>query len=109
MLQLPAIECDVFDGLRQGGINVLDVRCPAGGLSNIAYAKIKPNGGGDAKHALAIMLTCSKQGLPKIAMVFNQDVHISDDNRVAQCMAFRHMPYRDTLRHPPSNPMSLDP
>ena len=109
MLQLPAIESDLFAGLRQGGINVLDVRCPAGGLSNIAYAKIKPNGGGDAKQALAIMLTCSKQGLPKIAMVFDEDVDIWDDNRIAQCMAFRYMPDRDTIIIPQCNTMSTDP
>jgi 4-hydroxy-3-polyprenylbenzoate decarboxylase len=109
MVQLPAIECDVFEGLRQGGIDVIDVRCPAGGLSNIAYAKIKPNGGGDAKQALAIMLTCSKQGLPKIAMVFDEDVDIWDDNRIAQCMAFRYMPDRDTLIIPQCNTMSTDP
>ena len=83
MLQLPAIESDVFNGLQAGGIDVLDVRCPAPGLSNIAYAKIKPQGGGDAKQALAIMLTCSKQGLPKIAMVFDADVDIWDDERIA--------------------------
>ena len=62
MLQLPAIEADLFNGLKQGGIDVHEVRCPAGGLSNIAYAKIKPLGGGDSKQALGIMLTCSKQG-----------------------------------------------
>jgi 4-hydroxy-3-polyprenylbenzoate decarboxylase len=38
------------------------------------------------------MLTCSKQGLPKIAMVFDEDVDIWDDNRIAQAMAFRYMP-----------------
>jgi 4-hydroxy-3-polyprenylbenzoate decarboxylase len=109
MVQLPAIECDVFQGLRQAGINVLDVRCPAAGLSNIAYAQIKPNGGGDAKQALAIMLTCSKQGLPKIAMVFDEDVDIWDDDRAAQCMAFRYMPDRDTIIIPQCNTMSTDP
>jgi 2,5-furandicarboxylate decarboxylase 1 len=109
MLQLPAIESDLFNGLRLGGINVLDVRCPPAGLSNIAYARIKPQGGGDAKQALAIMLTCSKQGLPKIAMVFDEDVDIWDDNRIAQCMAFRYMPDRDTIIIPQCNTMSTDP
>ena len=71
MLQLPAIEADLFNGLKQGGIDVREVRCPLGGLSNIAYAKIHPLGAGDSKQALGIMLTCSKQGLPKIAMVFD--------------------------------------
>jgi 2,5-furandicarboxylate decarboxylase 1 len=109
MVQLPAIESDIFNGLLQGGIHVADVRCPAAGLSNIAYAKIKPQGGGDAKQALAIMLTCSKQGLPKMAMVFDEDVDIWDDSRIAQCMAFRYMPDRDTLIIPQCNTMSTDP
>ena len=109
MIQLPAIESDLFNGLQLGGINVLDVRCPPAGLSNIAYASIKPQGGGDAKQALAIMLTCSKQGLPKIAMVFDDDVDIWNDDRVAQCMAFRYMPDRDTLIIPQCNTMSTDP
>jgi 2,5-furandicarboxylate decarboxylase 1 len=109
MVQLPAIESDLFNGLQQAGINVIEVRCPPGGLSNIAYASIKPRGGGDAKQALAVMLTCSKQGLPKIAMVFDDDVDIWDDNRIAQCMAFRYMPDRDTLIIPKCNTMSTDP
>ena len=55
------------------------------------------------------MLTCSKQGLPKIAMVFDDDVDIWDDNRITQCMAFRYMPDRDTLIIPQCNTMSTDP
>ncbi len=109
MVQLPAIESDLFNALLQAGINVLDVRCPPAGLSNIAYARIKTSGGGDAKQALGIMLTCSKQGLPKIAMVFDDDVDIWDDNRIAQCMAFRYMPDRDTIMIPHCNTMSTDP
>jgi len=109
MIQLPAVESDLFNALAQGGIAVVDVRCPAAGLSNIAYAAIRPRGGGDAKQALAIMLTSSKQGLPKIAMVFNDDVDIWDDNRIAQCMAFRYMPDKDTLIIPQCNTMSTDP
>jgi len=109
MIQLPAVESDLFNALGQGGIDVVDVRCPAAGLSNIAYASIRPRGGGDAKQALAIMLTSSKQGLPKIAMVFNDDVDIWDDNRIAQCMAFRYMPDKDTIIIPQCNTMSTDP
>jgi 4-hydroxy-3-polyprenylbenzoate decarboxylase len=55
------------------------------------------------------MLTCSKQGLPKIAMVFDDDVDIWDDNRISQCMAFRYMPDRDTIIIPQCNTMSTDP
>jgi 4-hydroxy-3-polyprenylbenzoate decarboxylase len=109
MVQLPAVESDLFGALQAGGIHVLDVRCPAAGLSNIAYARIRPQGGGDAKQALAIMLTSSKQGLPKIAMVFDADVDIWDDNRIAQSMAFRYMPDRDTIIIPQCNTMSTDP
>lgn len=109
MLQLPAIEADLFGGLQMAGIDVVEVRAPAGGLSNIAYAKIRPRGAGDAKQALGIMLTCSKQALPKIAMVFNEDVDIWDDNAVLAAMAFRYMPHRDTVTIPAANTMTVDP
>ena len=109
MLQLPAIEADLFNGLKQGGIDVREVRCPLGGLSNIAYAKIHPLGAGDSKQALGIMLTCSKQGLPKIAMVFDTDVDIWDDQAVLAAQAYRYMPDRDTVRLDGLNTMTVDP
>lgn len=40
------------------------------------------------------MLTCSKQGLPKVAMVFDTDVDIWDDQAVLSAMAYRYMPDR---------------
>lgn len=109
MLQLPAVEADIFGALKFAGIDVKEVRCPLGGLSNIAYAKIKPNGGGDAKQALGIMLTCSKLALPKIAMVFDEDIDIWDDNAVQLAMAFRYMPHLDTVLLPGGNTMTVDP
>ena len=109
MLQLPAIEADLFTAMQMAGIDVVEVRAPLGGLSNIAYAKIRPRGAGDAKQALGIMLTCSKQALPKIAMVFNDDVDIWDENAIAANMAFRYMPHRDTIIIPECNTMTVDP
>ena len=55
------------------------------------------------------MLTCSKQGLPKIAMAFDDDVDIWDDDRIGQRMAFRYMPDRDTIIIPQCNTMTTDP
>lgn len=109
MLQLPAIEADLFGALKAAGIDVKEVRSPAGGLSNIAYAKINPLGAGDAKQALGLMLTCSKQGLPKVAMVFNDDVDIWDDQAILAAMAFRYMPDRDTVMISGCNTMTVDP
>ena len=109
MLQLPAIEADLYGGLRMAGIDVQEVRADAGGLSNIAYAKIRTVGAGDAKQALGVMLTCSKQGLPKIAMVFDEDIDIWDDNAVKFAMAFRYMPHLDTVMIPQCNTMTVDP
>lgn len=109
MLQLPAVEADLFGGLQMAGIDVVEVRAPNGGLSNVAYAKIRPRGAGDAKQALGVMLTCSKQALPKIAMVFNEDVDIWDDQAVLAAMAFRYMPHRDTVMINGSNTMTVDP
>jgi 2,5-furandicarboxylate decarboxylase 1 len=55
------------------------------------------------------MLTCSKQAIPKIAMVFNEDVDIWNDNAVLAAMAFRYMPDRDTVILPDCNTMTVDP
>ncbi|WP_437222320.1 UbiD family decarboxylase [Planctomicrobium sp. SH661] len=109
MLQLPGIEADLFGGLKLAGIEVLEVRAPLGGLSNIAYARIRTHGAGDAKQALGVMLTCSKQSLPKIAMVFDEDIDIWDDNAVQFAMAFRYMPHLDTVIIPQCNTMTVDP
>jgi 2,5-furandicarboxylate decarboxylase 1 len=109
MLQLPAIEADLLGSLKRAGIDVKEVRAPAGGLSNIAYAKIRPLGAGDPKQAPGIMLTCSKQGLPKVAMVFNEDVDIWDDQAILAAMAFRYMPDRDTVVINDCNTMTVDP
>jgi 4-hydroxy-3-polyprenylbenzoate decarboxylase len=109
MLQLPMIESDLYGGLAMAGIDVKEVRAPLGGLSNIAYAKINTRGAGDSKQALGVMLTCSKQGLPKIAMVFDEDVDIWDDNAVQFAMAFRYMPHLDTVTLPSGNTMTVDP
>lgn len=109
MLQLPAIESDMLLALRNAAIDVKQVRCPAGGLSNIAYAKIVPRSPGDAKQALAIMLTSSKQGLPKIAMVFDEDVDIWNDQAIQAAMAFRYMPHTDTVHINDCNTMTVDP
>lgn len=109
MLQLPSLEADLFYALQKAGIDVLQVRAPAGGLSNIAYAKIKTIGGGDAMQALAVMLSCSRLALPKIAMVFDDDVDIWNDQAILWAMAFRYMPHRDTLIIPSGNTMTVDP
>jgi 4-hydroxy-3-polyprenylbenzoate decarboxylase len=109
MIQLPAVEGDLFRGLKAAGIDVLEVRCPEGGLSQIAYAKIRTRAGGDAKQALAVMLTCSRQGLPKIAAVFDDDIDIWDDRRCLATMAFRFMPDRDVIIIPQCNTQGIDP
>lgn len=109
MVQLPAIEADLFNCLKNAGIDVLEVRSPASGLSNMAYAKIRTGGAGDAKQALGIMLTGSKQGLPKLAWVFDEDVDIWNDNEINWAMAFRFMPHRDTVIIPECNTMTVDP
>jgi 3-polyprenyl-4-hydroxybenzoate decarboxylase len=101
-VQLPTIESGLFNALQQGGITVLDVRSP--NPSNIVYAKIKPRGSDHIKQALANMLNGSKHGPLKVAMVFDNDVDIW----VAQCMAFRYIPDRDTCNATSTDPQIGD-
>lgn len=109
MALLPILEGEIFEALRRGGIDVIEVRADAGGLCQIVYARLRTRSGGDAKQSLAIMLTCSRQAMPKIAMVFDEDVNIWDDNAVKWAMAFRYLPDRDTLIIPQCNTIPLDP
>ena len=105
----PTVEADIYDALKRAGINVLDVFVPADGVHNIAYARIKTVGAGDAKQTLAIMLTCSRQWFPKIAYVFDDDINIFDEGRVKWAMASRFDPIKDTMILPEQNVLPLDP
>ncbi len=109
MLQLPAMEADLFGALKDAAIDVLEVRADAGGLSNIAYAKINKQGAGDGNQALAVMLGSSKMAIPKLAYVFDSDVDIWDDNQIKWAMAFRYDPVRDTTIMERMNTMTVDP
>jgi UbiD family decarboxylase len=103
------LEAELGQLLRQAGIRVRDVYLPPGGCSNIGYASIKPVGGGDAKQALALMLAGSRQWMPKIAYVFDDDIDIRDDERVAWALAWRYNPEKGTLLLPGQNMLPLDP
>lgn len=105
----PAIEGDLYLALQRAGILVQNVYLPPAGCSNIAYASIKTRGGGDAKQALALMLAGSRQWMPKIAYVFDEDVDIYNDERVKWAMAWRYNPEKGTMILPEQNMLPLDP
>ena len=109
MLQLPAIESDIYAGAQHGRH-----QCAGRAMSRPrpVQHRLRENQAAGRRRCQAgarIMLTCSKQGLPKIAMVFDDDVDIWNDERIAQSMAFRYMPDRDTIIIPQCNTMSTDP
>jgi 4-hydroxy-3-polyprenylbenzoate decarboxylase len=107
-LQL-AIEADLIVALRAAGIHVKDVYLPPAGCSNIGYASIHPVGGGDAMQALTLMLSGSRQWMPKLAYVFDEDVDIRNSERVQWALAWRFNPERDTMILPGQNMLPLDP
>jgi UbiD family decarboxylase len=105
----PAIEADLYAALKQAGILVQNVHLPPAGCSNIGYASIKTRAGGDAKQALAIMLAGSRQWMPKIAYVFDEDVDIYNDERVKWAQAWRFNPATGVVALPGQNMLPLDP
>jgi 4-hydroxy-3-polyprenylbenzoate decarboxylase len=104
-----AIEGELFEKLQRAGLVVRDVVAPAEGGGNVAYARIKAIGGGDAMQALSVMLTGCRQYMPKIAYVFDVEVDIYDDARVKWAQAWRYNPEKGTLIVPRQNTMPLDP
>jgi UbiD family decarboxylase len=104
-----AIEGELYEKLQLAGILVQDVVAPAEGGGNVAYARIRAVGGGDAMQTLGIMLTGCRQYMPKIAYVFDEDIDIYDDARVKWAQAWRYNPGRGTLLIQGQNTMPLDP
>src|SRR5208283_5045266 len=105
---LAACASDLTRGLKEAGLDVLDVRA-AGPAGEIAYAKIRAHTGGDSKQALYVMLTCSRQTLPKIAMVFDEDVDIWNDAQILQAQSFRFDAARDAIIVPGQPGIGIDP
>ena len=105
----PAVEGDVYAALQSANILVKDVYLPPAGCSNIGYVSIKVRSGGDAKQALAVMLSSSRQWMPKIAYVFDEDVDIYDDERVKWALAWRFKPDTATVMLEGQNTLPLDP
>ena len=95
---LALVPSDLTRALKEAGIDVLDVRA-TGPSVQTAYAKIRAHTGGDSKQALYVMLTCSRQTLPKIAMVFDEDVDIWNDAQLLQAQAYRFDAASDVLGH----------
>jgi UbiD family decarboxylase len=104
-----AVEGETYMELKHAGIHVLDVHVPAASCSNIAYARIRQVSGGDSKQALATMLAATRQWMPKLAYVFDEDVDIFDDDRVKWAQAYRYNPGTDTILLPGQNVIALDP
>ncbi len=105
----PAIEGDLYNALTKAGILVQNVYLPPGGCSNIGYVSIKTRSGGDAKQALAVMLSGSRQWMPKTAWVFDDDVDIYNDERVKWAQAWRFNPATGIMLLPGQNMLPLDP
>ena len=85
---LAGCEAALTGGLKAAGLDVLEVRAD-GPMGEVAYAKIRAHSGGDSRQALYVMLTCSGQTIPKVAMVFDEDVDIWNDAQIRQAQAFR--------------------
>ena len=105
----PAIEGDLYNALYKAGVLVQNVFLPPGGCSNIGYVCIKTRSGGDSKQALAIMLAGSRQWMPKLAYVFDEDIDIYDDERVKWAQAWRLNPATGIMILPGQNMLPLDP
>lgn len=109
MMNNITIEKDIYSALALAKLRVKHVYLPPDGWANIAYASIEARGGGDANQALAIMLTTSRQQMPKIAYVFDADIDIFNPAQVQWAFATRYRPDTGTLSLPKQNMLSLDP
>jgi 4-hydroxy-3-polyprenylbenzoate decarboxylase len=105
----PIIELDIYQALRQAGIDVRAVRLHPGSSGMWATTSIKPLSKGDSKNALAIMLSASRQAFPKYAVVVNDDIDIYDDERVYWAMTWRTQANQDVMILNDMKAVPLDP
>ena len=105
----PACEGELFQMLQRAGIQVHEVYMPPASGPAVAYASITPVSGGDSKQTVAAILSASRQQLPKIAYVFDEDIDLYDDEQVKWAQAWRYNPGLDTVLIPGQNMNILDP
>jgi 4-hydroxy-3-polyprenylbenzoate decarboxylase len=105
----PIIELDLHRALRQAGIDVRAVRIVPAAACNWAVASIKPLAKGDGKNALALMLSASRQAMPKFAVVVDEDIDIFDDEQLYWAMTWRSQPAEDVLILEGMKAVPLDP
>ncbi|MEM2095419.1 MAG: UbiD family decarboxylase [Candidatus Caldarchaeum sp.] len=108
-LLFPIIEMELQRSLKQAGIEVRGVRLHPGGCGMWAVASIKPRAKGDAKTALYLLLTSSRQSFPKYAVVVDEDIDIYDDEAVIWAMTFRAQPSEDVIILQDLKAIPLDP
>lgn len=109
MMNNVTIEKDIFAALNAAKVSVKHVYLPPASWSNIALVSITPKGGGDANQTLAITLTTSRQWMPKIAYVFDDDIDIFNPEEVQWAIACRLKPDTGTMMLPKQNMLTLDP
>jgi len=105
----PMIELDLTAALEQAGLDVRAMRALPASSGMWAVASIKPISKGDAKNALALMLSASKQAFPKYAVVVDEDVDIFDDEQVYWAMTWRAQPDLDVMILRDMKAVPLDP
>jgi len=105
----PIIELDIYKALRTAGIDVVAVRIVAAGTCNWGVASIRPRTKGDARTALALMLSAPRQSMPKFAVVVDDDIDIYDDEQLYWAMTWRSQPHEDTMILTDMKAVPLDP
>lgn len=108
-VMFPIIELDIYQALRQAGIDVRAVRLHPGSGGMWSTVSIKPLAKGDSKNALAIALAASRQAFPKYAVVVDEDIDIYDDERVYWAMTWRTQPHEDVMILKDMKAVPLDP
>jgi len=105
----PVIELELYRAMKQAGIDVRSVRIIPAASCNWAVASINPLAAGDSKNALAIMLTASKQAMPKFAVVVDTDIDIFNEEQLYWAMTWRSQPDEDMMILKDMKAVPLDP
>ena len=95
---LPKYEYALWSALKRANIDIKGIRLIPSSCGRWAIASIRQRIRGDARNALYVMLSSpSSIGLPKYAVVVDDDIDIYDEESIYWAMTFRSQPDQDVV------------
>jgi len=94
---IPQIELSIHQALKHAGVDVKAVRVLPSSAGMMCFLSISQRSKGDARNALYVALSGSRQNFPKYCVIVDEDIDVMDDSQVMWAIATRSQPSEDVI------------